>query len=244
LHGTYKRGTGHCAQILIFMAATISPACGGRSAREGSEADGRAGSPDAGQSPGLDSSLAEDVLSAGDGSSTPDDSSGVDACAVSAVSNCLISASHYDQSCSADSDCVRVDFGNYCDFLCRCGGDAINRASLNQFMGDIAMTPLEQGCISGTGCGCGAVLGPCCRGGQCATGPACKAETDAAVAADAAWDAATYGTVLCSGSEGPLDSGTAGSGIRWCQPGQSCTSVGGVWECCTSTGGPIVCVPP
>ena len=87
-------------------------------------------------------------------------------------SACLIAASDYDQSCSADSDCVRVDFGNYCNWLCRCGGDAINRASLNQFTADIAMTPLGQGRIPGV-CSCGYIFGPCCRKGQCTTGGAC-----------------------------------------------------------------------
>jgi hypothetical protein len=93
-------------------------------------------------------------------------------CCSDASPVCLITASHYDQSCSADSDCVRVDFGNYCDWLCRCGGDAINRASLNRFTADIAMTPLGQGCIPGV-CSCGYIFGPCCREGQCTTGSAC-----------------------------------------------------------------------
>ncbi|MGA7741720.1 MAG: hypothetical protein WBP56_01760 [Polyangia bacterium] len=99
----------------------------------------------------------------------------IDANVNTAAPSCFIAASHYDQSCSADLDCVRVDFGNYCQWLCRCGGDAINRASLSQFNADIAMTPLGQGCISGA-CSCGVLFGPCCRGGQCTAGTAC--ETD------------------------------------------------------------------
>jgi hypothetical protein len=85
---------------------------------------------------------------------------------------CIVDASQHDQSCSADSDCVRVDFGNYCQWLCRCGDAAINRNSLRQFNADIAMTPLAQGLVPGV-CSCGYIFGPCCRGGQCVTGPAC-----------------------------------------------------------------------
>ena len=89
-----------------------------------------------------------------------------------AASACLIAGSNYDQSCSTDSDCVRVDFGNYCKWLCRCGGDAINRGSFSQFTADIAMTPLGQGRVPGV-CSCGYIFGPCCRNAQCTTGTAC-----------------------------------------------------------------------
>jgi hypothetical protein len=91
--------------------------------------------------------------------------------------SCFVAASDYDQSCSADSDCVRVDFGNYCQWICRCGGDAINIDSLSQFTADTAMTPLAQGSIPGV-CSCGSIFGPCCRGGQCTTGTACGADAE------------------------------------------------------------------
>lgn len=93
-----------------------------------------------------------------------------------AVPACLVAASNYDQSCSVDSDCVRVDFGDYCKWLCRCGGDAINRASLPKFTADIAKTPLAQGQVPGV-CSCGYFFGPCCRGGRCTAGPDCGADS-------------------------------------------------------------------
>ena len=75
-----------------------------------------------------------------DASRAADSSFGVDSSPV-----CLVDSSNYDRSCSADSDCVRADFGNYCQWLCRCGEDAIDRASLARFNADVAMTPLGQG---------------------------------------------------------------------------------------------------
>jgi hypothetical protein len=92
---------------------------------------------------------------------------------------CLIRASDYDQSCSTDSDCVRVaggvpvDFGDYCQFLCRCGLDAINRGSANQYVGDVSRTPLGSGCTYGQICSCGFAGGPCCREHKCTTGSVC-----------------------------------------------------------------------
>jgi hypothetical protein len=100
---------------------------------------------------------------------------GADANVDTAGPSCFIVASDYDQSCSADSDCVSVDFGNYCQWICRCGGDAINRDSLSQFTADTAMTPLGQGSIP-YACNCGYILGPCCRGGQCTTACGVDAE--------------------------------------------------------------------
>lgn len=108
-----------------------------------------------------------------DSGTNTDTSRAVDAYfGVDASPICLVDSSNYDQSCSADSDCVRADFGNYCQWLCRCGEDAINRASLARFNADVAMTPLGQGRVPGV-CSCGYIVDPCCRGGQCITGSAC-----------------------------------------------------------------------
>jgi hypothetical protein len=62
-----------------------------------------------------------------------------------AALSCMISASNYDQSCAADSDCVGVAAGNYCGSnpTCNCGGftDAISAGVLTQFNADVAKTP-------------------------------------------------------------------------------------------------------
>jgi|CZKU01.1.fsa_nt_gi hypothetical protein len=89
--------------------------------------------------------------------------------------DCLIAASNYDQSCSADFDCVTVagsqpvGFGDYCQPHCLCGGGAINKSSAAEYAADVARTPLGSGAISGAGvCPCppNPAMG-CCQGGQC-----------------------------------------------------------------------------
>jgi hypothetical protein len=87
--------------------------------------------------------------------------------------NCTISASSYDQSCNVDSDCVgmagrfAVQFGNfYCQSGCICGGDAINKTSVAQYVQDVSMTPLAASMAS---CFCPEVLGPCCANNRCTT---------------------------------------------------------------------------
>jgi hypothetical protein len=75
--------------------------------------------------------------------------------------DCFIVATNYDQSCSADSDCVTmvegtlVEFGDYCTSHCLCGGGAINKSAAAKYAVDVAKTPLGSGAISGAGaCPC------------------------------------------------------------------------------------------
>jgi|HubBroStandDraft_1064217.scaffolds.fasta_scaffold53392_2 hypothetical protein len=80
---------------------------------------------------------------------------------------CLISASNYDQSCSADTDCRVVTSTDYCSVHCLCGGSAINVGALAQFNKEISETPLGSGALGRTGCPCPPSYAPCCRAGKC-----------------------------------------------------------------------------
>jgi hypothetical protein len=90
---------------------------------------------------------------------------------------CLIEAANYDQSCSADTDCVGytdgfpVNFGNYCQGTCFCGGDAINKSAAAKFVRDVRMTPTASQIHSLTCGGCPANATPgCCVQGRCTVG--------------------------------------------------------------------------
>lgn len=102
-------------------------------------------------------SVEADASNGGDGSNHAD----VDAGA------CMISASNYDQSCTADTDCEGVTSRDYCVAGCLCGGSAINAGALAQFNADVSKTPLGSGALGGAACPCAPTPGPCCRAGQC-----------------------------------------------------------------------------
>ncbi len=165
---------------------------------------------------------------------------------------CVIASSNYDQSCSLDSDCVGmagefpVQSGNYCQTMCLCGGDAINRSAVARYVQDVSMTPLGSGPTSAWGnCGCGQVGTPCCVHGSCTTScPATVVVPDAGPAGDA--QGAPPNSIMCSLNGGPLDGGTdAGAPWRWCTPPSSCVPFNGGWACCsTSSSGPTVCSVP
>jgi hypothetical protein len=96
---------------------------------------------------------------------------------------CLIEVPWYDQHCSVDSDCVEllagfhtdlggpdgllVQSGNYCTTMCICGGEAINKSAVAQYMMDVSKTPLVSGAIPPPSCGCLPHGGACCRSGRC-----------------------------------------------------------------------------
>ena len=87
----------------------------------------------------------------------------------------LIQASNYDQSCSADTDCVATAEGNACYpcvVVCRTGG-AINRKALSSYENDVSRTS-GAGETSGVTCDCPAAFVPCCRGGTCHADPQCE----------------------------------------------------------------------
>lgn len=157
----------HFALYTAFLGIEMS--CGGQTRLEARGADA-AFLAEAG-------SLSVD---AGSDSSAPDGSSvdvNVDAAA------CYISASDYDQACSVDSDCVAVvesaeggiglfglfvQSGNYCQPLCMCGGQAINKSAAAQYRADVSKTPVGSGAIQTPPCNCPNIGGAaCCRGGRC-----------------------------------------------------------------------------
>jgi hypothetical protein len=167
---------------------------------------------------------------------------------------CTILASNYDQSCTVDTDCVRVAAGDYCGDECLCGGEStINVGALAQFNADVAKTPIGSGAVEGVGadCGCPTEIdnAPCCQGGQCVVGR-CPETVDAAPANDDApsGNELNY-TVLCVADAGPLDAGYPGPpaipGVsRWCNGPEVCTPFNGGWECCVFMAPQSMCVAP
>jgi hypothetical protein len=170
---------------------------------------------------------------------------------------CVIEATNYDQSCMADTDCVGtansfpVESGNYCKTMCLCGGDAINKSAVAQYVHDVSMTPLGSGPTDAWGdCLCEAVLAPCCVKGLCTT--LCPGVLIGVEDAQAAQDAqeVPLNSVMCNLNVGPFDAGTdAGGPWRWCAPPASCVPFNGGWACCIlpdggPTGGPTFCSAP
>jgi hypothetical protein len=103
-----------------------------------------------------------------------------------------IQASNYDQSCSADSDCVAVGEGNAC-FECAlvCANAAINVAAHAQYLADVAKTFAGSKIGGGCAVNCPANFGGCCRAGTCHADFQCATPADAGTdaAADASLDA-------------------------------------------------------
>jgi hypothetical protein len=112
--------------------------------------------------------------------------------------------SSYDQSCTTDSDCLAVGFGDAC-LVCEIGcvaNAAISKSAEAQYRSDVAKTP-----ANGVDCGCPEELpgGPCCIGGMCQFGSQCLA-ADAA-ADTGATDAAEGDAADAAADGGPLDAG-------------------------------------
>jgi hypothetical protein len=109
----------------------------------------------------------------------------------------LIQASHYDQSCTVDSDCVEVYVGNACscELGCRATLGPINKAAQPQYTADVADAPhVVCSCPPATPVLVDAGPVACCVGGQCQT-----AAGQCSGPADAGADAAPDG--------GPVDAG-------------------------------------
>jgi hypothetical protein len=178
-----------------------------------------------------------------DASASKDGGVGLDGAA------CAIQASNYDQSCSTDSDCVAVagnlavQFGNYCEEQCLCGGDAINRTAVTKYIADVSGTPFGSGTLPlDGGCNCGHFSGPCCQAGKCAAGQICQSVPDAG-SADVTY-APPSGSVLCALRAGPVDAGAADAGpVSWCIPPQFCAMYNGGWACCMTVGFGSLCFP-
>ena len=105
---------------------------------------------------------------------------------------CMIAASSYDQSCSADTDCQEVTSTDYCGPHCLCGGSALNVHALAQFNEDVAKkTPLASGSPPTPSCPCIPTSGPCCRAGKCTM--TCESASDALPACRDALGACVFG---------------------------------------------------
>jgi hypothetical protein len=102
------------------------------------------------------------------------DASRADALWMAAGEVCSIEPSSYDRTCSVASDCVTqagpfpVQFGDFCQpNTCWCGGSAINRDSVSQYVHDVSMTPWGTDAITPPICSCPMFGAPCCVSGQC-----------------------------------------------------------------------------
>jgi hypothetical protein len=137
----------------LFICSYSAAACGARSPLDDSPI----------------AELSTDAAATADGSGGTDgEASEGDADAESYSGACLISASNYDQTCTADSDCAVVTSGDYCSTICLCGGSVINAVALTQFNKDVSETPVgTHGVVTGY-CPCTPPQVPCCRHGKCA----------------------------------------------------------------------------
>jgi len=164
-----------------------------------------------------------------------------------AAATCVVSASHYDQSCTVDSDCVSstdnfaVIFGNYwCSSESGCFWErgAINRSSMAQYDRDVAMTPFGSGAVPLAPGSCqtpppSSDVGACCVSGQCTSAPgACPSQPN---------------TVLCVADVGPSVLGyspeiPAVPGVsQWCEGYGVCMNVDDEWQCCDVVVGILGC---
>lgn len=168
---------------------------------------------------------------------------------------CNIQASAYDNSCTADSDCVTsangfsVALGDYCDAGCFCPTDTISQGAAAQYANDVAKTPWGMGAFGSQGCNCGAAANPCCVAGHCSLtcpgtynggGPSSDAE------AAGGPDSTTLppGSVLCASRVGPVDAAIVDGGMLYqCVPPQSCMQFNGGWSCCMNINpGEVICM--
>jgi hypothetical protein len=113
-----------------------------------------------------------------------------------AAASCNISASSYDQSCKADTDCTLVDSRNYCEPGCVCPNSTVNVGALAQYNADVATTPLGSGALGSTACPCRVVLPPCCRDGRCVLD--CSSPSDTLPACADAGGVCVYGMQSCN----------------------------------------------
>lgn len=77
-----------------------------------------------------------------------------------------LNPANYNETCDADSQCVRVPVGNICscDFYCV----GINQSSYEKWFSDLqAIGTCRDFCIDGGGPTCGADMTTACSGGMC-----------------------------------------------------------------------------
>jgi hypothetical protein len=163
---TDRTTVGRVSTICLGLWALGGAAsCVDSTVSEGTDAGSEAGKPDA--------------------SGLPEASDGVD----SEVASCFIEASNYDTSCSVDSDCAGsvildsgplanhisyITFGNYCNAKCICGGGAVNKRAVSQYIADVSKTPWGAGALSSwMQCFCPLPANTCCQSGLCAANDSC-----------------------------------------------------------------------
>jgi hypothetical protein len=137
-----------------------------------------------------------------------DSAGGLDGGTDADAASCMISASNYDQSCTADTDCEMVSSGDYCSLICLCGGSAINKGASAQFALDVSESPLGSGALGPVACSCPVEVDPCCRGGKCEVNSACLAspEDTLPACADAGGTCVAEEITPCSTVAGPPNS--------------------------------------
>ncbi|MGA2449045.1 MAG: hypothetical protein ABTD50_10245 [Polyangiaceae bacterium] len=155
----------------------------------------------------------------------PDSAGGLDGGTDADAASCMISASNYDQSCTADTDCEMVWSGDYCSLNCLCGGSAssaINNGASAQFALDVSETPLGSGALGTVDCNCPAILGPCCRSGKCEANSACLSSPQDTLpaCADAGGTCVAEDVTPCSTVAGPPNS-CAYANETCCLPAES-----------------------
>ncbi len=80
-----------------------------------------------------------------------------------------IRATDYDQSCTADEDCVPVADGEKCSIeRCGCPDTAINVAEQERYERDLALTPCVLTPLNSAQCVCPPDDGAVCNDGICA----------------------------------------------------------------------------
>ena len=92
----------------------------------------------------------------------------LDGATADAELSCSLSASQYDNSCTIDSDCVGVPFGDPCAGNCSsiCPTSALNARVAYQYLTDLKA--LMAGGTENAICNCPCIpLQPCCRQGVC-----------------------------------------------------------------------------
>jgi hypothetical protein len=113
-----------------------------------------------------------------DGGSNADSESGLADAQYPA--SCFIDRASYDQSCASDSDCIaqvtlpnmeslRVQYGNFCQNqgVCFCGGGAVGRMSVAQYIADVSKTPIGSGELPIIACSCATSPPTTCQNGTC-----------------------------------------------------------------------------
>jgi hypothetical protein len=116
-----------------------------------------------------------------------------------------VDPTHFDTTCSVDSDCALVLTGDVCATDCQCIGDTpINTASLSEYNQEISGITLEN-------CHCAERTTPRCLENQCTT---CNLGPDGVTCGDAGVIGVSDGGIIFPGEAGIEDAGAADAGGR------------------------------